>query len=221
MMGLDIVLVLLLGGLVAVDGTSFGQFMVSRPVVSATIAGWIVGAPVQGALVGLVLEVFHLVVLPVGAARYPEGGPAAVAAGAAFGLSNHASSTLLLIVLGALAFEWIGGETVRYLRLGNVRVLRPRDGTAPAAETLERRHLASIGIDYLRGVVLVAVGAVTMATLATLLGPHWGLDERTAELLLMIGVVAMLSSTFRVVGARSWFTAAGAAVGAVLLLLTA
>ena len=32
-----------MGGAISLDGTSAGQFMVSRPLVAATLAGWIVG----------------------------------------------------------------------------------------------------------------------------------------------------------------------------------
>ena len=63
------------GGLVAVDGTSCGQFMISRPFAAATVAGLLAGDALMGATAGVVLEAFHLAVLPVGAARYPEGGP--------------------------------------------------------------------------------------------------------------------------------------------------
>src|SRR5918997_1779260 len=118
-MGLEpprLIILLLWGGFVALDGASYGQFMVSRPLVAATIAGWIFGSPVQGAVVGIVLESFHLAILPVGAAKYPESGPPAAAAGAVYSVSDFASSTLLIVVLGALLLEHIGGETVRYLR---------------------------------------------------------------------------------------------------------
>ncbi|MEX0912584.1 MAG: hypothetical protein WD031_04060, partial [Gemmatimonadota bacterium] len=53
-------LLILLGGLVAVDGTSVGQFMISRPFVAAAHAGWAVGDPIHGMVIGLVLEAFHL-----------------------------------------------------------------------------------------------------------------------------------------------------------------
>ena len=42
----------LLGSWAALDGTSIGQIMVSRPIVSATLAGWLVGDPATGLLVG-------------------------------------------------------------------------------------------------------------------------------------------------------------------------
>src|SRR5690606_39516372 len=91
----DALWLLLLGGWMAVDGTSVGQFMVSRPLVAASLAGWIVGDPAAGLTVGVILELFHLAVLPVGAARYPEGGPAAVVAGSLYGAASAVPGALL------------------------------------------------------------------------------------------------------------------------------
>ena len=46
-LAMDLVWLSLLGGWVATDSTSFAQFMVSRPLVAASLAGWIVGDPVS------------------------------------------------------------------------------------------------------------------------------------------------------------------------------
>ncbi|HET7464464.1 MAG TPA: PTS sugar transporter subunit IIC, partial [Longimicrobium sp.] len=67
----ETVAVTLIGGLVALDGTSVGQFMVSRPFIAAALGGLAVGRPAEGVAAGVVLEARHLAVLPVGAARYP------------------------------------------------------------------------------------------------------------------------------------------------------
>lgn len=211
-------MLILLGGLIAVDGASFGQFMISRPLVSATLAGLIVGDPVHGAVIGLVLEAFHLGVLPVGAAKYPEGGPAAVAGGAVYATSDHAPSTLLLVVILVLLLEWVGGESVRYLRQVNVRlVASDRLGTA---RKLESRHLTAIALDVFRGMLLVGIGSILVATLAPVFGRFWGLGDRFPQIFLTAAVVGMLVSAVRLVGPRPWLAAAGAATGALLFLLT-
>jgi mannose/fructose/N-acetylgalactosamine-specific phosphotransferase system component IIC len=209
-----------LGGLVAVDGTSFGQFMVSRPFVAATLAGWIVGAPLEGAAIGVVLEAFHLTVLPVGAARYPEGGPAAVAGGAAYALSDHTPSGLLLSVLAVLLLEWIGGESVRLMRHGNVRLISDNHGRLSSARGLERRHLAAIGVDFLRGMLLFCLGALLLFVTHRFIAPFWGLGEDVPRLLIAALVPGLLASAVRIVGWRAWFAAAGAIGGVTLLLLT-
>src|SRR5690606_31658627 len=72
------------GGAVGMDATSFPQVMVSRPIVAAPVTGLLLGRPLEGVAVGALLELFALVILPIGAARYPESGTAAVAATAGY-----------------------------------------------------------------------------------------------------------------------------------------
>lgn len=215
---LTILMLSLVGGLVAVDGTSFGQFMISRPFVAAILGGWVAGAPAQGALIGLVLECFHLGVLPVGAAKYPEGGPSAVAAGAMYASVAPTASTLALITLGALLLERLGGRTVHLMRLANVRVVA-RGGAMPTAENLEGRHLSSILIDFLRGMFLVVLALVLLGGTVPVLDRYWGLSESFTGLLMMTFVVAMLASALRMLGSKYWFAAVGAVIGLAAFLL--
>jgi mannose/fructose/N-acetylgalactosamine-specific phosphotransferase system component IIC len=208
----------LVGGAVAIDGTSFGQFMISRPLVAAALGGWIAGDPVHGALIGLVLEAFQLAVLPVGAAKYPEGGPAALAGGAVYASSNLAPSTLLLTTLAVLLLEWVGGESVRQLRLANIRLVAPGHGTPVTAAGLEQRHRTAIAVDFLRGMVLVALGTVVLAGVVRFAAPLWGLGERIPQVVLTAAVAGLIASALRIVGGRAWFAAAGAAAGIAYLL---
>jgi mannose/fructose/N-acetylgalactosamine-specific phosphotransferase system component IIC len=210
----------LLGGVVAIDGTSVGQFMVSRPFVAAILGGWVVGSPENGALVGLVLESFHLGVRPVGAARYPEGGPAAVAAGAVYASVDPTAAMLIIVTIGALMLEWVGGETIHYMRLANVGIVN-RMGSSPKAGSLERSHIASIGVDFGRGVLIVTAGTALLATVAPYLAPYWGMSDRVSEVLLMVAVVGMFAGALRMLGSKLWFAAVGAAIGLVALLFGA
>ena len=57
------------GTVVALDLVSVPQALLSRPVVAGSVAGWIVGDPVAGLRVGVLLELFALDVLPIGAVR--------------------------------------------------------------------------------------------------------------------------------------------------------
>ena len=61
-----IILAALVAGLLSVDRNAFGQFQLSRPMVSALIMGAILGHPFEGAVIGLIYEVFFLDSLPVG-----------------------------------------------------------------------------------------------------------------------------------------------------------
>src|SRR5438034_10810628 len=54
--------------------------MIARPLVAGTIAGAILGDIPTGLKLGVVFELLQYDILPVGAVRYPEYGPATVAA---------------------------------------------------------------------------------------------------------------------------------------------
>src|SRR6187549_2171976 len=114
----ELLVLSLLGGLLALDGTSVGQFMFSRPMVAGTLAGGLIGAPMEGFLVGALLEIYLLVSFPVGGSRFPEGGPAAVVAAAA----TDAPGGLALGVGMGLLWGQVGGLSVTALRMANARL---------------------------------------------------------------------------------------------------
>ena len=90
-MNVDVQLALLLWGtLVGLDLVSVPQIMIARPLVAGAGAGLILGDLETGLRLGVLFELFQLDILPVGAARYPEYGPATVAA-----VSAPAASTAL------------------------------------------------------------------------------------------------------------------------------
>lgn len=209
----------LLGGLVALDATSVGQAMVSRPFVAATLGGLLAGAPEEGIMVGVVLEALHLAVLPVGAAKYPEGGPPALAAGAVFaGMTSHSDAALLLVVMVALAWEWFGGLTVERLRHFNARFAGvPPEGATVA--TVGRRVAAAVALDFARGALVALAAAGSLAWLVSavelsVFPPAW------ARTVIAMSVVAGAASALRLFGRSRWpLFAAGAAAAFLLFLL--
>lgn len=214
---LDLVWLAILGGWVATDSSSFAQFMVSRPIVAASLAGWIVGDPVSGAAVGVLLEAFNLNVLPVGAARYPEAGPAAVVAGAVYPLAGGAPGAMLMVAAFALGWEWLAGQTVHQLRHFNVRLAAA--GVIDDTGVLQRRHLAATGVDFLRGVILVLSGWVILYVALGILLPYWALGDRITTLLTGGLLAGLLAGSFRLLGGRARWFALGLAGGVVLLLV--
>ena len=218
----QIAVLALAGGLVALDGTSVGQFMVSRPFVAAALGGLVVGRPGLGMAVGIVLEALHLAVLPVGAAKYPEGGPPAVAAGAVFAASQSppvaAGATLLVAVLVALALEWFGGHTVEWMRQFNVRFAgAPPEGLTPG--DVARRHGIPIAVDFLRGAALALAGVVILGLLLRAID-FSGVPEIAVGTVVRLSVVAGLASALRLFGRAHYpLFFAGAAAGAVVAWL--
>src|SRR2546429_3975778 len=110
------------GTLVGIDLVSLPQMMIARPLVAGTIAGAILGDIPTGLKLGVIFELLQYDILPVGAVRYPEYGPATVAAVA----TAHASAGVLGLGLGALVglvTGLFGGLTINLLRRVNSPII--------------------------------------------------------------------------------------------------
>ncbi len=220
------VTVAVVGALVGLDSTAFPQAMFSRPLVAATLGGLAFGRPLQGLLVGAALEIFALIILPVGAARYPEAGTGAVAAAAACveaAVAGPASALLLLAVVFGLAWERIAGFSVILLRRENERLVARDARMPPGAADVERRHLGAMAIDMLRGAVIALAGSLVGSLLLRVLGPLWALGAPTAEGLLAVAAAGMVAAALPLFGGfkeRRVVFVAGLVCGSLLLLLT-
>lgn len=210
----EAVLALLVWGtLVGVDLVSLPQMMIARPLVAGTVAGAILGDLTAGLTLGVVFELLQYDILPVGAVRYPEYGPATVAAVA----TAHASVGVLGVGLGALVglvTGLIGGVAIHLLRRWNSAVVH---SAAPLLETgdphaLLRVHLGALLRDGVRALLVTAVGLGLAAAARPLLGGI--LSLRDATLLAIAAVAAALAAgaagTLRLVGRGPmlrWFAA--------------
>jgi mannose/fructose/N-acetylgalactosamine-specific phosphotransferase system component IIC len=152
-------LLLAWGTLVGLDLISVPQMMIARPIVAGPVAGAILGDLTTGLVLGVVFELFQYDILPVGAARYPEYGPATVAAvsAAQAGAGVHG---LGFGVLVGLAMGLVGGASVHLVHRLNARAV---EAAAPALEAgdprvLMRLHIAGIARDAVRAALVTAVG---------------------------------------------------------------
>jgi mannose/fructose/N-acetylgalactosamine-specific phosphotransferase system component IIC len=150
----------IVGGVVGLDATSFPQIMISRPLVAGILGGLAAGRPGAGIVFGAILEAFHLAVLPIGAARYPEAGTAAVAAAfALIAAGGNAEPVALLLTLGfALIWGRVAAGSVDLERRINERLIRGVDPELEAG-AVERRHLLAMALDFARGSVVTIAGA--------------------------------------------------------------
>jgi mannose/fructose/N-acetylgalactosamine-specific phosphotransferase system component IIC len=175
-------LLLLWGTIVGLDVVTVPQTMVSRPLVAGGITGILVGLvqpnlfpvpPVMtGLMVGAVLELYALDVLPVGAARYPDYGPATVAAVYAalgwrpeIGLGASVGVGLLIAVLGGWAMQAV--------RRANAAAIQRRAAALSAGESDAIRALQWGGIrrDIVRSAGVTLTGLMVAETIGPLLPP--------------------------------------------------
>ncbi len=220
----DLVVLLVWGTVVGLDLVTGPQVMIARPLVAGTVAGWLLGDAATGLLIGVLFELFQYDVLPVGAARYPEYGPATVAAvAAAHGVAGPAG--LALGALVGLATGVAGGTSlgvVRRLNTGAVRAVAPRL-EAGDPRTLARLHAAGVARDGARAAAVTALGLalawLARAVLAgTLAPPALALAAAAAG---GAALAAAMSGTLRLVGRGPdvrWL-AAGVVTGTLLVWL--
>lgn len=103
----------LLGGIAALDATPIGQTLLSQPLVTATILGWLWGDWKTAFEVGIVLQVLAASTLPVGA-RTPEDYAVGGVTGTGLALAlasqqpfemSRAASSLMGVLAGLLAAQ--------------------------------------------------------------------------------------------------------------------
>lgn len=219
--------VCLLAILAGLDRTAALQMMLSRPLVVAPLAGWLLGAPQSGLLVGSVVELLWLGRLPVGAAIPPDDTQVAIGAttlsvlmGA--NLNMHGPGFVLLCVLVALPIGKIGQGFDRLARHWNDRLVPAAEGALAAGcpERIGTLHLQGIGHFALAALAtfatIVGGGAMILELLAPALVGWFGVAAVPLRLALPLVGVAVILGTINV--NRSW-TLFGASFGSALLLL--
>lgn len=170
-MTIEVLLALLVWGtLVGIDLVSVPQMMIARPLVAGAGAGLLLGDLEMGLRVGVVLELFQFDVLPVGATRYPEYGPATVA-----GVTlAHGIDGVSALGIGAgvgLLLSLLGGVSLHVVRTRNARAVRERNGELEAGDrgALLRVHAGGMLRDFVRAIVVTTIG-LAVAWLAIRLG---------------------------------------------------
>ena len=148
-----------LGGLCYLDRTAACQLMLHRPLVVATLMGAIFGNLAAGAQVGVVLELFYLARLPVGASIPPDDTGAAVFGGSAAAVASSSIGLDVASFTGLLLLSFIAAEAGkvadRFVRKVNVRIARL------TAESVDRGDLQAVEHGLLAGLTLFLVtGAV-------------------------------------------------------------
>lgn len=166
--------------LLGLDRVAVLQCMVSRPLVAAPLTGWLLGVPLAGLQVGVLLELLWLGRLPVGVVIPPDDTQVAIGATALVLtlerlLGLHGMAAVILCVLVAIPLGKLGQCADTRARQANDRLSRRALEAAAAgdARMIERLHLCGLGSFALAGLFtcagIVAGGTLLLYPLAPLL----------------------------------------------------
>lgn len=163
---------LTLGALVSLicglDRVAILQLMISRPIVAAPLTALLLGEPLVGLQIGVMVELLWLARLPVGAAVPPDDTQVAIASSVlviALGQSLNAAGTelLLLCLFVAVPLGKFGQYFDRYARQYNVRLVKQvsaalNRGAFLAAEGQHLRGLVSFSLSSLGTYAIIILG---------------------------------------------------------------
>ena len=213
--------------LLGLDRVALLQSMVCRPLVAATLTGWLLGIPFAGLQVGILLELLWLGRLPVGAAIPPDDTQVAIGATVLAltvqqSLELRGMPVVILAVLAAIPLGMVGQFCERWVRRANGRLetLALAAAAAGDARRIERLHLAGMlhfaVASLATCTVIVAGGTLLLAVLAPpLVGAVQQAGLSLQYSFTLIGA-AVLLGTLNV--SRSYYLF-GAAFSATLLML--
>jgi PTS system mannose-specific IIC component len=141
------------GGLLWLDRFQLCQFMISRPIVSASIVGWIMGDITVGVASGVIFELLWLRRPPVGGFIAPDVtlasiATAAVSAGVRSSVDVGIASVVFLSFLVLLPVCFIGKKMDEILRLGLGKIARISE------KSQINGHDRVVGLHFLLALVL-------------------------------------------------------------------
>ncbi|OGR45383.1 MAG: hypothetical protein A2X35_03835 [Elusimicrobia bacterium GWA2_61_42] len=90
-----------LAGLLGLDAVQAGQFLFSRPAFVGPVLGWLNGCPLEGARLGILLELLYIDFIPVGGVVPPNGTAAAAVGVLAYSAGGLAPSLSFFIGMAA------------------------------------------------------------------------------------------------------------------------
>lgn len=223
MSAMELLVVALLGGALSLDAVSVAQTMISRPIVAATLIGFLCGSPESGLVIGAILELLACETMPFGASRYLEWSCGAVVASLFAAKQPGLSAPVLLTAtVFALAAAWLAGFSMVVLRRINGWMIASRRGVIETgdASVLSLLQASGMALDFVRGSVVVSVAALAAfplggAMVSAMSAPA---HVRISVLVAIPGAVA-LAACWRIFAAgpaRRYVLLAGVAAGLTL-----
>ncbi|MEJ2526335.1 MAG: PTS sugar transporter subunit IIC [Desulfuromonadales bacterium] len=178
MAGVDYFLAGLVAMVTGLDRVAFLQLMISRPLVAAPLTGWILGDPLVGLEIGMLLELLWLGRMPVGAAIPPDDTQVAVGATVLAMKTGplivlHGMPLVILSVLIAIPLGKFGQLFDRLARHANDHIAGQADAALQAGQTLRmaRYQLAGLASFALASLATAAVIVVVGSCILFLVAP--------------------------------------------------
>lgn len=224
-----IFILILLGGLFELDRTAAIQSLASEPIVVAPVVGWIIGEPMLGLKLGVLMQLFFLGNVSIGGSTPPDGTLAALVVAGSAGLSGagHTVSIEALATASALTLmipaSRLGCFVENLLKEQNVALAHNADDRvlkegAKVIEKIVHRRLFSVFLIW-AGVSALALGmGAIVLNLAFRFMPDevsYALESAGQLLPLIAAGVALSAIKVR---RANWYFAAGCIV---LLIISA
>ena len=159
--------VLALAGFVSMDTTAGPQLLISEPIVSCSVAGWLFGDVTTGVALGLLFQTLWIGYLPLGTVRFTDNNlgslvatASVLGAGAIYGFDDaRLMAVFIPAMIYGVAISVIGLHARSLVRrLNGIRTERfyaaLEHGESPSVAKV---HCAGIATSFGKGVVLAVV----------------------------------------------------------------
>lgn len=159
MIAVDLLLGALISLVCGLDRVAILQIMISRPIVAAPLVATLLGEPLTGLQIGIMVELLWLARLPVGAAVPPDDTQVAIAGTVLTIVLGHSLGAsepelMILCLLIAIPLGKIGQYFDHYARHYNVRLSQRVEAA------FERGSLLVAELQHLRGLFSFSTAAV-------------------------------------------------------------
>ena len=159
---LSIIVSAVVGGLIGLDRTAVGQFMISQPIVAAPLIGLILGDVTTGAIIGACLELIWVLDMPIGSFVPANATVTSIAATAIaiIGSKMHVSMSIIgisLLLTTAVVPLTMSADTI--VRKWNSRLsdfVLARQGVK-MGRALFKAHLLGMAAFYLKSCILYLI----------------------------------------------------------------
>jgi mannose/fructose/N-acetylgalactosamine-specific phosphotransferase system component IIC len=225
----ELILMVLLGGVVALDNTEAFQTMLSQPLLVGPAVGLLLSDLEGGLRMGILLQLAYLWVMPIGTADLPDPSVGSLVGCAGYVLLGRLFPDkpyvlLFLVLLFTILFSQFCGWGLIQQRRLNRKLLPRADVCAEKADTrgLSRLFLWGLGLSFLRGMAFSVLGLVCILVLLkplmNLLNPVTDLHLPNLQTALWGWGTGTMIYLFGRKGNLLW-SACGVVLGVILLLI--